>query len=184
MKNGIDEINTEFTASIGLGAIGTLLFFRSLSGFLIKMIQNNKKLYFMYANASNMYQLASYDGNIIRLVPNAFMGSTFPKPPPGGGETGPYTQSLSNIVEMKAALPKGTIAETSIYPNPASSIIKINSSLYPASIKITDISGRIVLEKLAVSPETIINVSELISGTYILHMQSGKSTVVEKFVKN
>jgi len=59
MKNGIYEINTEFTKSIALGAIGTLLFFRSLSGFLIKVIQNNKKVYLKNINMFVLRQINS-----------------------------------------------------------------------------------------------------------------------------
>lgn len=43
-KNGMIDFNGEFLASIVLGCIGTLLFFLSLSGFLLRVVQTNKKL--------------------------------------------------------------------------------------------------------------------------------------------
>ncbi len=43
LKNGIININHLFFCSIGLGTVGTLLFFFSVSGILIKLIQSKKK---------------------------------------------------------------------------------------------------------------------------------------------
>ncbi|GLC82219.1 ABC transporter permease [Lacrimispora brassicae] len=46
LKNGIININRTFLWSIILGTVGSLLFFFSLSGILIKLVQSNKKLYY------------------------------------------------------------------------------------------------------------------------------------------
>lgn len=57
--NGIIEINKYFFMSIALGTVGTILFFMSLSGFLIKLVQSNKKLYFKNLNIFILRQLNS-----------------------------------------------------------------------------------------------------------------------------
>lgn len=57
--NGMIELNIYFLMSIILGTIGTLLFFMSLAGFLIKLVQTNKKFYFKNLNIFVLRQLNS-----------------------------------------------------------------------------------------------------------------------------
>ena len=58
-KNGMLEVNEMFTASIVLGCIGTLLFFLSLSGFLLRVVQANKRLYYKNMNMFILRQINS-----------------------------------------------------------------------------------------------------------------------------
>ena len=48
LNNGIIHVNLYFALSIILGTVGTLLFFWSLSGILVKIMQRNKRLYFKH----------------------------------------------------------------------------------------------------------------------------------------
>lgn len=50
LTNGMVDINIYFTLSIVFGGIGTLLFFMSLSGFMLKLAQCNKGLYLKNLN--------------------------------------------------------------------------------------------------------------------------------------
>lgn len=59
IKNGMLSFNMEFTASIVLGSIGTLLFFLSLSGFLLRVVQTNKRIYFKNMNMFVLRQINS-----------------------------------------------------------------------------------------------------------------------------
>ena len=59
IENGIMQFNTQFAASIVLGCIGTLLFFLSLSGFLLRVVKSNKKLYFKNLNMFVLRQINS-----------------------------------------------------------------------------------------------------------------------------
>ena len=59
IENGMMELNTQFTVSIVLGCVGTLLFFLSLSGFLLRVVQSNKKLYFKNLNMFVLRQINS-----------------------------------------------------------------------------------------------------------------------------
>ncbi|WP_026894671.1 FtsX-like permease family protein [Clostridiisalibacter paucivorans] len=59
LTNGMLDLNRYFTFSIVFGVIGTLLFFMSLSGFILKFVQNNKGLYFRKLNIFILRQLNS-----------------------------------------------------------------------------------------------------------------------------
>lgn len=59
VDNGLQELDSQFAASTVLVCIGTVLFFFSLSGFLLRVIQMNKKLYFKGLNMFTLRQLSS-----------------------------------------------------------------------------------------------------------------------------
>ncbi len=59
VRNGLLSINMAFKASIILGILGTFLFFLSLSGFLLRVVQTNKKLYFKGLNMFVLRQINS-----------------------------------------------------------------------------------------------------------------------------
>ncbi len=60
-KNGMIQMNGYFLASLILGTAGTLLFFLSLSGFLLRVVQTNRKLYFKNLN---MFILRQFNSKI------------------------------------------------------------------------------------------------------------------------
>ena len=59
IKNGMMDINRDFTMSIVLGSIGTLLFFMSFSGIALRLLQKNEAVYFKGLNMFVMRQIAS-----------------------------------------------------------------------------------------------------------------------------
>lgn len=59
VENGMININAQFGASLALGCLGTLFFFMSLSGFLLRLVQSNKKLYLKGLNMFVLRQLNS-----------------------------------------------------------------------------------------------------------------------------
>ena len=59
LNNGIIHVNLYFALSIILGTVGTLLFFWSLSGILVKIMQRNKRLYFKQLNMFVVRQFSS-----------------------------------------------------------------------------------------------------------------------------
>lgn len=59
LENGMVNINALFFSSIALGTVGTLLFFFSVSGILIKLIQSRKNVYFKNLNMFVTKQLSS-----------------------------------------------------------------------------------------------------------------------------
>jgi hypothetical protein len=71
-----------------------------------------------------------------------------------------------------------------VYPNPASSIISVESSKYQVqSIRIMDVLGREIYYLQTTNNKTEIDVSHLPSGMYILQVQSKSGVVSKKFVK-
>ena len=76
----------------------------------------------------------------------------------------------------------------SLYPNPAGESIMINSTLGDAGntqISIIDIMGKTVLVKNvnSLEQETMLNISILAAGSYILNIRSDKGVSSEMFVK-
>lgn len=59
LKNGLLAFNAEFAASTALMVVGTLLFFYSLSGFLLRVVQSIKPLYYRGLNMFALRQVAS-----------------------------------------------------------------------------------------------------------------------------
>lgn len=59
LENGLTNINNKFKLSIVLGIVGTVLFFRALAGFLIKVIQSSKNQYLKNLNTFTLRQLNS-----------------------------------------------------------------------------------------------------------------------------
>lgn len=60
-KNGMVQMNGTFLASLIFGTVGTLLFFLSLSGFLLRVVQTNRRLYFKNLN---MFILRQFNSKI------------------------------------------------------------------------------------------------------------------------
>lgn len=61
LTRGLLRVDELFWVMIGLGSLGTLLFFRALSGFLLRLCQTSKKLY--YKNL-NLFILRQFNANI------------------------------------------------------------------------------------------------------------------------
>ncbi|QEH68764.1 FtsX-like permease family protein [Cellulosilyticum sp. WCF-2] len=57
LENGLMRINKQFICSIVLGIVGTLLFFVSLGGFLIRLVETSKSVYFKGLNLFVLRQL-------------------------------------------------------------------------------------------------------------------------------
>lgn len=59
IENGLILLNDQFNRAIVFGILGTLLFFFSLSGFLLRLIKSNKTLYYRGLNSFVFRQLNS-----------------------------------------------------------------------------------------------------------------------------
>lgn len=59
IKNGMFTIDRVFWSSIILGTIGTFLFFMSLSGFMLRVLKSNKKVYYKGLNMFVLRQINS-----------------------------------------------------------------------------------------------------------------------------
>ena len=80
------------------------------------------------------------------------------------------------------------LAETiSLYPNPASDVIRIknNSNINLEGITIYDMNGRIVIQHKVTdnSPNQTINISELYSGVYMVQIYSNQASTMKRVIK-
>lgn len=93
-------------------------------------------------------------------------------------ETSIYPNDITMLEDMQIQN-----IEFTVFPNPAKEVLGINCDVEKAILKIFDINGRLVLTDLVFS-NSEINISELVTGTYIiiLSAENGK-TGVQKFVK-
>jgi len=76
-----------------------------------------------------------------------------------------------------------TGAETGfrVFPNPANSVLNIELNTDDATIRVVDISGRIILEQTATQNRTQLNTTELATGVYLLAVTADGKTSVSKF---
>jgi hypothetical protein len=70
----------------------------------------------------------------------------------------------------------------SIYPNPAATFVNINSVTAITSVAIFNVLGQTVLETSKVESKSI-DVSALEAGTYFMHIKTGDTNTVVKFIK-
>lgn len=89
-----------------------------------------------------------------------------------------YYQSTITQVEQHVN------AAISVYPNPASSSIRLNSTDTPARILVADMTGRVVLEVTGETINSAINISMLKPGVYFVVAAFDNGTsVTEKMIK-
>ena len=72
----------------------------------------------------------------------------------------------------------------SIYPNPTNGIIEFDfAENNIQKIKITDITGRVVIEKITIQQNETIDLSGFDSGIYIVILETGKGSFTAKIIK-
>ncbi|MFN4084078.1 MAG: T9SS type A sorting domain-containing protein [Bacteroidia bacterium] len=77
-------------------------------------------------------------------------------------------------------LPKLSIADYTIYPNPAKDLIKI-AGVKAERYFITDLAGRLVLDGDVI--DNTIDVSKLANGFYVINAKADRGLIVHKFIK-
>lgn len=88
-----------------------------------------------------------------------------------------------DITNGSAGVEENTIT-SSIYPNPASDILTIESNQEIKNITIISLDGKVVLTESANGMTTQVTVSNLIQGSYVVEMTTVNGTIVKNtFVK-
>lgn len=90
------------------------------------------------------------------------------------------TESLLGTEEFQVA----SLVDITLYPNPVTNVLNINSITSINKMQIIDLNGRIVKDIKANNTISQINVSDLLSGIYILNIETENGFFVKKFVKN
>jgi hypothetical protein len=84
--------------------------------------------------------------------------------------------SVANLDEISSA-------DFSVYPNPASEVININSSkMLNATISLTDLTGKVVKTSTINGLTASVNTSGLNNGIYYVTITNGNSTSTQKVV--
>ncbi len=86
-----------------------------------------------------------------------------------------------NIIDLEnLKLNEYNNTETSIYPNPTTDYININSSEKNNTIKITDLTGKEIFNGINTNK---INVTHLTKGIYLINIKTDNSESIQKFIK-
>ena len=93
------------------------------------------------------------------------------------------TLCLTMGIEEPAHSSFSSSSELSVYPNPAhnSFTVSLNSEMKNAELKLTDVTGRIVIEQPLRNPTTTIN-SALSAGVYFVKVSDGENVFTQKLV--
>ena len=73
----------------------------------------------------------------------------------------------------------------SVYPNPATNRISIvtSSVSFTGQLSITNLNGRELITQPISEPKTVIDISDLPAGVYIVKLTNNKTVEVWKFVR-
>ena len=73
-----------------------------------------------------------------------------------------------------------------VFPNPATNVVNITNAdnLYVESVTVYDVSGKEIKKQVFANETNIqLNVENLVSGSYMLHLQTNEGTAVKKIIK-
>ena len=149
---------------------------------------NNQKVYFRIpALAINEVQTTTLDMNSDLISALNFTSTT------GGA---PYNQTVykyDNIsVSAVNTIPTASVdtilsSKFNIYPNPVPNILTITNSenIIIKELTVYDVNGKIIKEqKSSFEKQITLNVENLSSGTYLLHIKTDQGIAIKKVVKN
>jgi hypothetical protein len=76
-------------------------------------------------------------------------------------------------------------SKLSVYPNPASSVINISSTINATinTVEMTDLNGRVVLSKSVNANNGQIAIGDLAAGVYMMKIATDQGTAIKKVVK-
>jgi hypothetical protein len=99
-----------------------------------------------------------------------------------------YTLRVATGTATRNEYITGTPVKVSLYPNPASQVLRVNISgnAEPKMISVTDAYGRMVINHLATQATTSLDVNRLSGGVYYLRIADEKGNTLhqQKFVKD
>jgi len=171
--------------------ISTLIPTSSSHSFATKISEGNK-VEFIFENINLPFDDANNDGYVafkIKTLPTLKVGDSFTN------EANIYFDYNFPILTNKATSKfQNTLANPdfefsnyfTLYPNPVSDVLNINSkqAIEIQLLAIYDILGQLVIAVPNAKSVSIIDVSQLRTGTYFLKVKSDKGSSGMKFIKN
>jgi len=90
--------------------------------------------------------------------------------------------NIDNVRVGEAIVSVNDIAPTapSLYPNPASDVVRISSPAAITSVVISDMTGRIVAQPAVSARDMMVNTSSLANGMYLFRISTADGTYTEK----
>jgi photosystem II stability/assembly factor-like uncharacterized protein len=95
--------------------------------------------------------------------------------------------SSGGIFKLEGSLATASFEATSftVYPNPANNNVTISTSVVDSyKLNVTDLTGKVVLEKSLSGIENTIDISSLSSGAYLFTLNSDNKSETVKIIKN
>lgn len=78
--------------------------------------------------------------------------------------------------------PEVALSDAVLYPNPAEDWIRFNGLENESSVEVIDLSGKVMLLQEGVTSETILDISSLLSGFYIVRWSNDAASGIEKIL--
>lgn len=92
-----------------------------------------------------------------------------------------YDYWVIKLLSSQLSTAENNINNIKLYPNPAKNFVNIENLPNNVTLSITDASGRKIFNQQYSDKKISVNTSELINGTYILHIEHhGKSVLTKK----
>lgn len=99
-----------------------------------------------------------------------------------GGENVTAITYKDEYLGLDASLNELTAFNASVYPNPSSDLLNVETNVPVNSLRIFDIQGKLMIEQEANSKHELVNTSSLEQGIYTLLIATKKGTQVAKLV--
>lgn len=199
-QNGIMACSTEFVSSTTPVQQNTFLPFNTWVKLIVYLDYPNRKVYFEIPSLNKVFVsdflkndpstnlIEDYKPSIISLFLNSSSDTNGPKT---------VTRNRYDNIKISAlnAVPPEVInlstneqlaTKFTMYPNPATNMVNItnNENMLVNQVTVYDIAGKqLNTQSFNNEAEIQLNVENLASGTYILHLQTNKGLVVKKLVK-
>lgn len=92
------------------------------------------------------------------------------------------TSSTLNTIAAPTAVPVPVVNKVRVYPNPSSDIVYVDG-LENGTIYVMDISGAILINQHSSAAHTMVDISHLPNGVYIIRTQGGDNITTTKLIK-
>jgi len=105
-----------------------------------------------------------------------------------GSNTGGSTNATFTLTVNKGTgINETELISTAIYPNPTTSMVNISSNQAIETIKVFDVTGKIILtiKENALSDDKIqLNLEKVTTGVYFVKISNDDQQVVKRIIKN
>jgi hypothetical protein len=98
---------------------------------------------------------------------------------------GTYSNGNALAIRMNmgtSGLDNETATTVSVYPNPSSKVVTIESNMTEGSIQIMDLTGKVIANEMINGVSTSFNTSALTNGMYTVILTNGSTVETRKFI--